>query len=215
VASVENSKLDSLWRISLRWAQYRGEFQLGLLKLACLFVCYCAHLWAYTSTNDAAASAYSLSKSGLHWQVTTVFFVWFSASALVIIALHRPWFPGWLPAAIAAVDGLLFSSILYCADSVMSVWIGGYFLLIGAALFRLSTVVLWISTTISLIGFWTLLGLAHLPQTLNVADLVWVGPTFTQTCIMLAMLFVAILTHRGVKQTKSFAMAHAKRTLSL
>ncbi len=214
MASVENSKLDSLWRISLRWAQYRGEFQFGLLKLVCLIVCYCLHLWAYTTANFADATANSLSNRGLHWQLTTVFLVWFSTSALVLVALHRPWFPGWLPAAIAALDGLLFSSILYFADSVMSIWIGGYFLLIGAALFRLSIVVLWISTTISLIGFWILLGLAHLPQALRASDLVWVGPTYIQACIMLAMLIMAILTHRCVKQTKTFALAHAKKTLS-
>lgn len=195
MSGSSNSKLDAVWRISLRWAQYRGEYQVGLLRVLLV----------------ACGLIATLFSAVFHWQLAGVLTAWLIWSGIVLLVLSKPCFPRWLPAGLAILDGILLTSVLCLFDYVSNILGLGHLLLISAALFRVSVIVLWTSAFTSIFGF--LADTTVMRLSAHVINESWhtLLPSDRQFVMLIAMVLTAVAIHRLLHQAKHRALSYIGR----
>jgi hypothetical protein len=195
LSGSSNSKLDAVWRLSLRWAQYRGEYHVGLLRV--LFV-----------ASGLVATCFS---AAFHWQLASVLTAWLIWSGIVLLVLSKPCFPRWLPAGLAVLDGLLLTSVLCLFDYVSNLLGLCHLLLISVALFRVSIIVLWTSAFTSIFGFLADTTVMRLSAHLINESWHTLLPSDRQIVMLVAMVLTAIAIHRLLYKAKYRAINYIGR----
>lgn len=203
--SIVTNHSERQWFIAGRWQQYAGEGRANLLRLIAIGCFYVIELLRFYVIEKAHPDHLVF-----HRQATILAVAWTMLALLVLHCLRQRVFPAALKYIATAGDVALLTTLAALVTGPNSPLVLAYFLIIALAALRFSLGLVWFATLASMLGYWSLVGLAD-AKTGRWFDAQHAVPPVTQLMTLLTMALVGMVLGQVIRQVRRLASDFAVR----
>jgi hypothetical protein len=193
------------WFIVSRWQEFAGESRANLLRMIAVGAFYIVELVRFYVLEKANSDHLQF-----HRQATMIAVAWSMLALAIMLCLRLKVFPAGLKYVSTATDLLLLTTLAALVNGPFSPLVLAYFLIIVLAGLRLSLGLVWFATAASMLGYWSLVGLADI-KTSRWFDAEHAVPPVTQLLTLLTLALTGIVLGQLVRQVKRIAADYADR----
>ena len=193
------------WFIVKRWQEYEGESRANLLRVIAVSAFYVVELLRFYVIEKANPEHFAF-----HRQATSLAVAWTMLALAVMLCLRVKIFPAALKYISTGADVLLLTTLAALVTGPISPLVLAYFLIIALAALRFSLKLVWFATLASMLGYWSLVGLADL-KTGRWFDAQHAVPPVTQLLTLLTLALTGIVLGQVLRQVQRMAASYAER----
>jgi hypothetical protein len=193
------------WFIVQRWQEYDGESRANLLRIIAIGAFYIVELIRFYLLGSAHPELLPF-----HRQATLIAVAWTMVALVILLCLRLKIFPAGLKYASTTADVLLLATLAAIAEGPFGPLVLAFFLIIALAALRFSVGLIWYATAMSMLGYWSLVGLAD-AKTGRWFDAQHAVPVVTQLLTLLTLALTGVVLGQVVRQARQMSAEYARR----